>query len=201
MRWPERFRDGTIVVLLGLCFPHSAGAQNWQWAISERLTRERMAGLLNLPEIVGTDCAPLHSGRVALYAGPSAEKLPIGSIERARNGECQILARVGKQPEEQLPTDESTYDLPAAIVFQRAGPWFRIALQTRFGLGETGRGSRFSPLSPITEESLGLCEGRMGRKTLGNTRSHGHRSSAVEVAVLRRPERSDDVPRFPSRGP
>ena len=124
-----RFRNSTIVVLLWLCVPHSASAQNWQWAISERLTRERVAGLLNLPEIVGTDCAPSHSGRVALYAGPSTGKLPIGFIERARNGECQILARVGKQTEEQLPTDESTYDLPAAIVFQRAGPWFRIALQ------------------------------------------------------------------------
>jgi hypothetical protein len=124
-----RLRSGTIVVLLGLCVPHSAGAQNWQWAIAERLTRERVAGLLNLPEIVGTDCAPSHSGKVALYSSPSTGKRPIGSIERARNGECQVLARVGKQSEEQLPTDESGYDIPAAIVFQRAGPWFRIALQ------------------------------------------------------------------------
>ena len=116
-------------MFLGLCVPHDAGAQNWQWAIAERLTRERVAGLLNVPEIVGTDCAPSHSGKVALYASPSTGKPPIGSIERARSGECQILARVGKQSEEQLPTDESGYDIPAAIVFQRVGPWFRIALQ------------------------------------------------------------------------
>jgi hypothetical protein len=124
-----RFQRGTIIVLLALCVPHGAGAQNWQWAISERLTRERVTGLLNLPDIVGTDCAPSHSGKAALYASPSTGNLPIGSIERARNDECQILARVGDRREEQLPTDESAYELPAAIVFQRAGSWFRIALQ------------------------------------------------------------------------
>jgi len=123
------FRIGTIVVFLGLCVLHDAGAQNWQWAIAERLTRERVAGLLNLPSIVGTDCAPSHSHKVALYASPSTGNPPIGSIERAKNEECQILVRVGKQREEQLPTDESGYDIPAAIVFQRVGPWFRIALQ------------------------------------------------------------------------
>jgi hypothetical protein len=125
-----RFRSGTIVVLLGLCFPHSAGAQNWQWAVSERLTRERVIGLLALPEIVGPECAPSESGQADLYANPSNSAAPLGSIERAPDGECQILVRrVATKSEEQLPTDESSYETPAAIVYQRMGPWFRIALQ------------------------------------------------------------------------
>jgi len=125
-----RLRRGTIVVLLGLCVPYSAGAQNWQWAVSERLTSERVIGLLALPEIVAPECAPSESGRASLYANPSTSTAPLGAIERAPDGECRILVRrAAAKSEEQLPTDESSYETPAAIVYQRMGPWFRIALQ------------------------------------------------------------------------
>jgi hypothetical protein len=125
-----RLRSGTIVVFLGLCVPYSTGAQNWQWAVSERLTRERVIGLLALPEIVAPECAPSEPGRASLYANPSKSTAPLGAIERAPDGECQILVRhAAEESEEQLPTDESSYETPAAIVYQRQGSWFRIALQ------------------------------------------------------------------------
>jgi hypothetical protein len=125
-----RFRSGTIVVLLGLCVPYGAGAQNWQSSVSERLTRERVIGLLALPEIVGPECAPSESGRADLYANASTSTAPLGAIERAPDGECRILVRrAAGRSQEQLPTDESSYETPAAIVYQRMGPWFRIALQ------------------------------------------------------------------------
>src|SRR5262249_43058717 len=130
-RWSSvRLRSGTIVVLLGLCVPYSTGAQNWQWAVSERLTRERVIGLLALPDIVAPECAPSESGQASLFANPSTSTPPLGAIERAPNGECQILVRrAAEKSEEQLPTDESSYETPAAIVYQRLGPWFRIARQ------------------------------------------------------------------------
>ena len=80
-----RFRIGTIVgsALLVLCGQDgNAGVQNWNWAISEGLTKERVIGLLNLPEIMPPECAPSEPMRANLYDGPSKQRAG-NTIDRA----------------------------------------------------------------------------------------------------------------------
>jgi len=128
-----RCRVGVVVVsmLLAPCIRSSrAGGQDWQWAVSGGLTREPVIGLLDLPEIVGEACAPSAPLRVNVYDSPSNARPATRSIEPVRDGNCQVVVRrVENSSEEQLPTDESGYEIPAAIVYQRSALWFRIALQ------------------------------------------------------------------------
>jgi hypothetical protein len=126
-----RFRIVAFAIsgLIPLCgHGTAAGMQNWHWAIAEGLTRERVIGLLDLPDIVGPECTPVASTRIVLFDSPSTNKPAIGSIEPPRD--CRMLVRrVASNAEEALPTAESGYETPAVIVYQRAGLWFRIALQ------------------------------------------------------------------------
>ena len=90
----ERLRIAAIfmVVLLPLFIQRSAaGGQNWNWAVSQGLAKERVIGLLNLPEIISPECAPAEPMRTNLYDSPSKGRPAIGSIEPPRN--CQILVR------------------------------------------------------------------------------------------------------------
>ncbi len=126
------FRSAVFMsALLALCIRNSAaGVQEWSWAVSEGLTKERVIGLLDLPEIVGKECASSAPMEANLYDSRSTQRPATRSIEPLRSGNCQIVVRqVENNSEEQLPTDESGYEIPAAIVYQRAALWFRIALQ------------------------------------------------------------------------
>jgi hypothetical protein len=124
-------RIATIVIaaLLPLGVQDTAGAgQDWHVAVSEGLTTERVIGLLSLPDIIAPECAPTKPARVSVFARPSTARPAVGSIEPARD--CHMVVRhAGSTAEEQLPTEESGYETPAAIVYQRDGRWFRIALQ------------------------------------------------------------------------
>jgi hypothetical protein len=163
-----RFRFGATFgsVLLILCLQSStAGVQNWNWAISEGLTKERVIGLLDLPEVVGPECAPSQRARADLYDGPSNAKPATRSIEPPRDENCEILVRrMRNNSEERLPTDESGYETPAAIVYQRSGRWFRIALQqgSAWLTRETPNG--FLPYPELLKERLAyLRKGWDGR--------------------------------------
>jgi hypothetical protein len=122
------------VILICLLSVLLAGAQgpNWGQAIYDNLLHERVAGLLTLPEIVGNGCDPSQSvATISIYASPSTEgRPPIGSLERSRDPGCQLLVKhVGQDVRLALPTAESSYEIPAAVVYERRGRWFRIALQ------------------------------------------------------------------------
>ena len=89
-----------------------------------------MIGLLDLPEIIGEECAASAPMSANLYDSPSTARPATRFIEPLRNGNCQILVRrVDTNAEEPLPSDESGYEIPAAIVYQRSALWFRIAQQ------------------------------------------------------------------------
>src|SRR5262245_27303090 len=112
--------------------------QNWQWAVSANLTRERVVGLLSLPEIVGDGCGPTQPASTTLYAGPAATTESVGSIifrvadRQPDGGSCgsaQLLVQVAGGADEELPVDEVSYEIPAAIVYEQSGTWFRVALQ------------------------------------------------------------------------
>ena len=127
-----RFRIGVMVgcALVVLWNQSAASVQDRQWAISEGLVKERVIGLLSLPEIVGPECAPTEPSRANLYGGPSKGRSAIGWIESSQDEHCQLwVRRAENNSAEQLPADESGYETTAAIVYQRVSRWFRIALQ------------------------------------------------------------------------
>lgn len=126
------------VLLIAAADGGAFALQNWQWAVSANLTRERVVGLLTLPEIVGEGCGPAQPESAALYGEPSTASQPVGSIafrvadRQPDGGSCgsaQLIVRVEGKADEELPADEVSYEIPAAVVYQRSGPWFRVALQ------------------------------------------------------------------------
>jgi hypothetical protein len=127
-----------LLAFIGHAAASQPSIQEWNRAVSQNLATEPVAGLLNLPEIVGSGCGPDQAGSVALYAARSTAAAPIASIRlrvvdrQPGGGSCGSATVVVQRTaggEEQLPTDESGYETPAAVVYQRSGTWFRIALQ------------------------------------------------------------------------
>jgi hypothetical protein len=114
------------------------GPTEWNRAVTTDLTEERVIGLLNLPDVIAAPCSPSQT-RVNVYAGASSSSAAVGSLEYVVTdrqpdgfgcGQIHLmLHRTDGRPDETVPTEESEYDLSAAIVYERSGPWFRIALQ------------------------------------------------------------------------
>jgi hypothetical protein len=135
MRWLQ-----TIVMVGALAAGASAAQQR---VVSEAATEERVAGLLDLPGILGDiQCQQFQPKTISYYSRPSKDGAPAGTIEVR-------LARLPDQPQcyqptaavrragsnsqtEELPTEESGYEVQAAVVFEHRGNWFRIALQRGF---------------------------------------------------------------------
>jgi hypothetical protein len=115
-----------------------AAGQSRHWVVSSGQIRERVVGLLNLPEVVGDGCGQADAKRVVLYSAPSTSSPPIGAItllvtDRQADGRgcgsAQLtVQRVDGNAGEELPTEESGYEIQAVVVHQRSGLWFRVAL-------------------------------------------------------------------------
>ena len=121
-----------VVLLVGV----ARGSQ--QRVVSEAKTAERVQGLLDLPEILGDiRCGPFQPKSIDFYAKPSKAGSPEGSIDAGafrlpdQPGCYQPTAVVRRSSgaAEELPIEESSYEVQAAVVYQRDGNWFRIALQ------------------------------------------------------------------------
>src|SRR6476660_2283326 len=129
--WP--FWIGLILAL------PAVGQQEWRWGVSRDLVHERVVGLLPLPGLVGAGCGAEESKSVPLYESPSDTGRRLGSIqfrvtERAQDGGACASAQLvvvdaGTASFEELPTEESGYEIPAAIVHERRASWFRVARQ------------------------------------------------------------------------
>jgi hypothetical protein len=110
-------------------------AQQWQWAVATDLTEQRVIGLLELPSLVGDGCGRTPLFPMNLYDKPSDTARSKAALTMAALSELEkdcpklVVRRTTGQPDERLPTEESGYEIPAAIVYERAGSWYRIALQ------------------------------------------------------------------------
>jgi hypothetical protein len=102
--------------------------------------RDQVVGLLRLPDVFGESaCAPFTPKDVNLYATPSLQARAVGTIRvvnpprepnREDCTELRVIVRhSNSNSDEELPTNESDYEEKAAIVYERSGQWFRIALQ------------------------------------------------------------------------
>src|SRR5689334_4147721 len=107
--------------------------------VSYGQTDERIAGLLEFPEILGEfDCKDFEPRSLSFFSDPSKDRPATGVIEvRAYQNpdtpDCYLPKVSVRRSDanasvEELPTDEVGYEMRAAVVYERRGTWFRIAL-------------------------------------------------------------------------
>ncbi len=120
------------VALAFVCMCRSVSAQ--RWFVSQNQPNERVVGLLDLRDVTenyADDACGLKQISVQLYNTPSTAGAAIGAIYMRKHPEygCGLLfKRAGPSSEEELPTEESGYEILAAVVHERRGRWFRIAV-------------------------------------------------------------------------
>ena len=125
------------VIVVALLAGASRGSQ--EHVVSYGQTEERIVGLLEMPDILGDfGCKDFQAHSVSLYPEPSKNRPSSGTIEvrpyrNPDSPDCYesnvAVHRSGVNPSaEELPTDEIGYEMRAAVVYERKGTWFRIAL-------------------------------------------------------------------------
>jgi len=120
---------------------------------------ERVIGLLDFPEVLGPGpCVPYTGKVVSVFTGPSTNSERVATIEVTTpmhlepDGGCKLPAvgvkwlngRIGE-----LPTEEIGYEIPAAIVYQRSGSWFRIRLNEGSGWIQIDDPEKFSSYASL----------------------------------------------------
>jgi hypothetical protein len=139
-------------VLFSGVLPLASSAQDWHAAIHGALVKEPVLGLLNLPDVVTADCIA-SAAVIQLRGAPSNAAPAAGSLQQPKP--CELMVRrPGPGAAEELPTSESDYELPAAIVLQREGSWFRIALQQGSAWIERANSGDFLPYPNLLKDRL-----------------------------------------------
>src|SRR5262245_6717832 len=142
--------------VVALSFPTHGGMQDverWRRAVQSGLTREPVVGLLNLPDVVGDGCGVNPETTIPILDAPSSSGATLGAVSllvtRTPQDACYsavLEIRSTKSDEfQELPVEESGYEVLAAIVYQRSGNWFRIALQKGSGWIHRENGADFQP--------------------------------------------------------
>jgi hypothetical protein len=125
--------------LLLSAFLSTAAPGLQEHAVSYAQTEERVVGLLEIPEILGDiECKDFQPRRINFYGTPSKDRPSTGTIEvRAYRmpeepncyfGKVVVRRSAAGSSDEELPSEEIGYEMKAAVVYERNGPWFRIAL-------------------------------------------------------------------------
>jgi hypothetical protein len=117
-----------------------------------QLAQDRVIGLLPLPEVFGeTTCAPFTPKTLDLFARPAAGSQRVGTIEvvtpvqQESNGGCTgpvVRVNYGNATGD-LPTEEIAYEIPAGVVYERSGSWFRLRLDRGSGWIQISGPERF----------------------------------------------------------
>jgi hypothetical protein len=140
----------------------SANVDAQRWVVSQDLLRERVIGLLDLPEIVGRheDC-PSASKPTPRFSTPSTGQRPVGQayLRRFADRSCGLFFKRRTGPDEELPYEESGYEVRAAVVHQRRGNWFRIAIPNGSAWIERSDTSDFLPYPELLTERLAYLKG------------------------------------------
>src|SRR5699024_611366 len=116
-----------VAILAVLCTYDTASAQ--RWFVTQGQPAERVIGLLDLPDVTADyadkGCEYLSkqaSASARLYSKPSKAAPMIGVVSMRQHPEygCTLLfTRAGLSREEELPSQESDYEMPAAVVHVR----------------------------------------------------------------------------------
>ena len=121
------------ILLLLIGVSPTISAQHW--FVSQKLGTVPVIGLLDLPDVTerysDDECRSTEAKGVQVFATPSKPGAVMGIVYKRNHPEygCTLLLkRAGASAEEELPTDESGYETPAAVVYERRERWFRIAV-------------------------------------------------------------------------
>jgi hypothetical protein len=142
-----------VVLVLAEAFSLTvtAAQQSWEHAVAAELIHERVIGLLDIPEIIGAGCGPREPRPATLYATPSRSRAPVGAITLLVTGRqpdgsacnsAQLVVRRRDGSHEELPSEETDYEIRAALVHERSGLWFRLSHPRRAGCPRTARWAR-----------------------------------------------------------
>ena len=118
---------------------------------------ERLIGLLDLPDIVAYGCGPAPTrATTRAFATPSQNGRSVGTIywREKRDVVCELMIEKAEGVKEGVPTLESGYEVPAAIVFERRGPWFRIRLKNGSAWIRRTDPEDFLPFPEILRDNL-----------------------------------------------
>jgi hypothetical protein len=147
-------------MMVALCMTQTASAQ--RWFVTEHQPAERVIGLLDLPDVtadyLNKGCeylAKQESASAQLYSEPSKAASTTGAVYMRNHPEfgCALLVkRAGSLREEELPTQESGYELPAAVVYERRERWFRIAAAQGSAWIERANDKDFRPYPHLLTE-------------------------------------------------
>ena len=131
---------------------------NWEYL---EQSPERVIGLLNLPDIVGDGCGALQKRATAqVFSSPSESATAVGIIyiRDEGNAGCWVMVERTGSAKENFPTLESGYEIAAAIVYERRGRWFRIALTGGSAWISRNDPKDFLPYPEILHERLAYVQ-------------------------------------------
>lgn len=120
-----------IIAALLFLFIGSVGAQaqtGWEYLDD---SPERLIGLLDIPDIVGTGCdlkARRATARVFNTASQNGRQLGTLYFHDEGNAGCRLVIERVDGTKEDVPTLESDYEIGAAIVYEHRSSWYRIRL-------------------------------------------------------------------------
>ena len=131
-----------------------------RWFVSQHQPNERVLGLLDLPDVTknyADDACDSKTISVQLYSQPSTAGPAIGVIYMRKHPEygCGLLFnRAQTSSEEELPTEESGYEIAAAVVHERRGRWFRVAVPQGSAWIERANADDFLPYPQLLARRL-----------------------------------------------
>jgi hypothetical protein len=125
-----------------------------RWFVSQNQGVERVVGLLDLPDVTGNydDDACRLRASVQLYTNPSRSARAAGAVYKRNHPEygCGLVfKRTGASSEEELPSEESGYEIAAAVVYERRGRWLRIAVPRGSAWIERDNANDFLPYPQV----------------------------------------------------
>jgi hypothetical protein len=148
-----------LAVFALVCMDGTASAQ--RWFVSQKHANERVVGLLDLPDVTANFaddvCASTESLAGRLYDTPARAGTATGVVYKRNHPEygCGLFfKRAGTSREEELPSEESGYEIAAAVVYERRGLWFRIAVPQGSAWIERANDADFLPYPQLLSRQL-----------------------------------------------
>jgi hypothetical protein len=118
---------------------------------------ERLVGLLDLEDIVAFGCGPAPKRATTRAFGAASQTASvIGTIYMREGGDagCGLMIERAGGIKEEVPTMESGYEIPAAMVYERRGQWFRIRLKTGSAWIRRNNADEFLPYPEMLNKHL-----------------------------------------------
>jgi len=148
-----------LAVFALVCMDGTASAQ--RWFVSQKQANERVVGLLDLPDVTANFaddvCASTESLAGRLYDTPARAGTATGVVYKRNHPEygCGLFfKRADASREEELPSEESGYEIAAAVVYERRGLWFRIAVPQGSAWIERANPNDFRSYPQLLEEQM-----------------------------------------------